>query len=266
MSLGTNYNNNQNINRPSGPSDITTYSDYRMNNAESDIDSTCLAPRFWKSNLCLSIYPRKNTGNDEVSFDTDNGVTIYLSHAKARILANELRNFLNDPLNYNGCGVTSGAAAITISNGVEYGKNTPVLTIRKVDDAGNVTSAFSYEFKQNYYFAIKNYDGKQFTSDYESYKNIEIEMLITLLEEFVKASTNAIAATVHKSAYTTYRIDNKLDTIAQALGVDLKNAGGNRKPYSNNSYFNSASKSAGGSGYPSSNSVSYGSATIDDIE
>ena len=66
MSLGTNYNNNQNINRSSGPSDITTYSDYRMNNAESDIDSTCLAPRFWKSNLCLSIYPRKNTGNDEV--------------------------------------------------------------------------------------------------------------------------------------------------------------------------------------------------------
>lgn len=266
MSLGTNYNNNQNINRSNGPSDITIYSDYRMNNAESDIDATCLAPRFWKGNLCLSIYPRKNTGNDEVSFDTDNGVTIYLSHTKARILANELRNFLNDPINYNCCGVTSGSAAITISNGVEFGKNTPVLTIRKVDDAGNVTSAFSYEFKQNYYFAIKNYDGKQFTSDYETYKDIEVEMLITLLEEFVKASTNSVAASVHKSSYAINRIDNKLDTIAQSLGIDLKNFGGNRKQYSSNSYFNSASRTNSGSGYPSSNSVSYGSATIDDIE
>ena len=51
MSLGTNYNNNQNINRSNGPSDITTYSDYRMNNAESDIDSNCLATRLWKSNM-----------------------------------------------------------------------------------------------------------------------------------------------------------------------------------------------------------------------
>lgn len=62
MSLGNTYNNNQS--RQSNPIvDGTTYSDYRMNNPDSTIDASCLAPRFWKQNLCLSIYPRKKTGN-----------------------------------------------------------------------------------------------------------------------------------------------------------------------------------------------------------
>ena len=265
MSLGNTYNNNQNANKPASPADATIYSDYRMNNAESEIDATCLAPRFWAGNLCLSIYPRKNTGNDKISFDTDNGVTIYLSHSKSRILANELKKFLADPINNNGSGVTSGSCAITISNGVEFGKNTPVLTIRKVDDNGNVVSAFSYEFKSSYYFAIKNYDGREFNSDYETYKNIEVEQLITLLEEFVKSSTKAVAASVHGSAFVLGRVDNKLDAIAQSLGVDVRQSS-NQKKYSNNSFFNSAASNNRSSNGSSSSNISYGTATIDDIE
>lgn len=268
MSLGSTYNNNQN-NRSNFP-DLCVYSNYRMNNAESNIDATCMTSRFWKSNLCLSIFPRKNTGNDEVAFDMDNGITIYLTHSKARILANELKLFLSDPVTYNGVGTSSGAAAVTISNGVEYGKNTPVLTIRKVDESGNVISSFAYEFKTNYYFGIRNYDGKNFDSAYDEYRNMEIEQLITLLEEFVKASTNAIAFTVmEQRKYSDTRINNKIDAIAQKLGVEIKSGnGGGQRPYAK-SYFSNNSGVGGtntGSSYPSSSNVSYGAATIDDLE
>lgn len=266
MSLGSTYNNNQGNGNKYTVADTTTYSDYRMNNAESTIDPSCLAPRFWKQSLCLSIYPRKNTGNDEVAFDTDNGVTIYLSHTKARMLANELRKFIENPVDNNSCGVHSGSAVVTISNGVEFGKNTPVLTIRKLDENGNVVSAFSYEFKQNY-FSIKNYDGRNYNSDYESYKNIEIEQLITLLEEFVKASTKAVAASVHSSAFTLGRMDNKINEIAAQLGVETNSSSSSRK-FGNSSYFDKMARSNGNvsGGSYSPGSVSYGTATIDDIE
>ena len=259
MSLGATYNNNQNNrNTP----DLSVYSNYRMNNAESTIDQTCLTFRYWKSNLCISIYPRKNTGNDEVQFDMDNGITIYLSHTNARILENELKNFLKDPVTYNGSGVPSGAAAITISNGAEYGKNTPVLTIRKVNETGAVVASFAYEFKTNYHYGIRNYDGNNFSSAYEDYNDIEIRQMITLLEEYVKASTNAIAFSVmDQRKYSATRVESKIDAIAASLGVDLPKGGANKKSYSNNTYFNNASNSGA-----NSSNVSYGSASIEDLE
>lgn len=267
MSLGNTYNNNQG--RQSNPIvDSTTYSDYRMNNPDSTIDASCLAPRFWKQNLCLSIYPRKNTGNDEIAYDMDNGVTIYLSHSKALILANELKLFLKDPVNYNCNGVNSGSAVVTISNGAEYGKNTPVLTIRKMDENNNVVASFAYEFKTNY-FSIRNYDGgSNFDTIYDDYKDTEILQLITLLEEYCKASTKAVAHSVHSSNYSLVRINNTIESIAQNLGVETKSGSGQQRTrYNSNSYFGGGNNNPSNGGtYPPRSNVSYGMATIDDIE
>lgn len=262
MSLGSTYNNNQGSkNDPN----VTVYSNYRMNNAESRIDQTCLTFRYWKQSLCIGIFPRKQTGGDEVAFDMDNGITIYLNHTKARILKAELENFLRDPVTYNGSGVPSGQAAITISNGLEYGKNTPVLTIRKVNgDNGEVTSAFAYEFKTDFHYSIRNYDGKRFNTEYDAYKYIEIHQMITVLDEYVKASTNAIAFTVRdQSKFVESRVFNGLNSIAEKLGVELRSGNNGNKRFNNSSYFNSASNN---SGYSSSAGVSYGTATIDDLE
>ena len=262
MSLGSTYNNNQNSNR--NTPEVTVYSGYRMNNAESQIDATCLTARFWKTNLCLSINPRKNTGNDEVTFDMDNGITIYLSHTKARILKNELELFLKDPVTYNCSGVNSGAAVITISNGVEYGKNTPVLTIRKLNDESQVVASFAYEFKSNYYFALRNYDGKNYNTAADEYKNIEIEQLITLLDQYVLSATGAQAFSVlDNGKFATARTNAKIDAIAASLGVELPGSSNGQKKYNNHTHFNINSNS--GSSYPSS-SASYGTATLDDLE
>lgn len=263
MSLGNTYNNSGNTTAQK-VYDPTVYSGYRMNNAESTVDPTCLTFRFWKNNLCVSIFPRKNTGNDEVQFDTENGITIYLSHTKARILAEELKLFLRNPATYNRVGVPSGQAAISISNGAEYGKDSPILTIRKVDENGNIVSEFAYEFKRDFHFAIRNYDGKNFDKAFDEYKNIEIEQFITVLEEYYKAATNAVAFTVmEQRKYSNARLENKIDAIASKLGVEVAKPNGGRK-FNNNSYFNGNNSGSNNNSY--SSGVSYGSATIEDIE
>ena len=265
MSLGNTYNNNQGNNNSKGP-DYSMYSNYRMNNAESKIDATCITFRYWKTNLCIGIFPRKNTGNDEVAFDMDNGITIYLSHIKCRILKHEIELFLKDPITYNSVGVPSGQAVITISNGSEYGKDAPCITIRKVNEVGDVVASFAYEFKRNYHFSVRNCDGKNFDTIYDDYQNIEIEQLVTLLDEHIKASTGAVSFAVNdQSRYSAaYRaVTTSLDAIAGALGVETARNNNNQRRYGNNSYFNQNNSNNGRS---SSSGVSYGSASIDDLE
>ena len=262
MSLGSTYNNNQQ--QKSGP-EVTVYSGYRMNNAESKIDATCMTFRFWKSNLCIGIFPRKNTGNDEVAFDMDNGITIYLSHTKARILKHEIEGFLENPLANKSVGVPSGQALITISDGTEYGKETPMLTIRKIGENGEILASFAYEFKRDYYFSVRNYNEKdgKYESVFGDYQNIELEQFITVLDEYIKASTNAVAFTVmDQRKYSNARTENKLDAIAAALGVDTaKSSNNGGRKYSGTSYFNNNNSSQS-----SSSSVGYESASIDDLE
>lgn len=264
MALGSTYNNNNDRNQNRG---VTVYSNYRMNNPDSKIDATCLTFRFWSSSLCVGIFPRKNTGNDEIKFDMDNGITIYLSHSKALILKCELENFLKDPITYSGRGVGSGKAAIIISNGVEYGKNTPVLTIYSVSDNGDIVSSFAYEFKTNYN-SISAKDGK-FEDIFGDYKDIEIRQFITLLDEYVKSSTKASAFfTIDQMKYTYSFTESKIDAIASNLGVEVNRGSGQRK--SNESYFNrnryNNNSSSTVSDYAPSDDVAYGYGTMDDLE
>lgn len=254
------YNNNKEYNDRS----ITVYSKISMGNPESKIDPTRLSFKYWKTNLCISINPRKNTGNDEVSYDMDNGISIYLNHTKCEILKNEIELFLKDPVTYSNVGVTSGQAAITISNGVEYGKNTPVMTIRKINNEGQVVSSFAYEFKTNYHFAIRDYTGSDFRKEFEAYNNIEIKEFITILDEYCKAATTAVAFTVmDQQYYSRTRLENKIDAIANNLGVELPNSS-NQKRFSSNSYFNSVGRSNESSEY--SSNVSYETGTLDDLD
>lgn len=265
MSIGNTYSNNNQANN--NIQEVTVYSNYRMNNAESKIDATCLTFRFWRTNLCIGIFPRKNTGNDEISFDMNNGITIYLSHTKARILKKELELFLLDSKKYNAVGVPSGKAVISISNGAEYGKDTPILTIRGVSETGDITSSFAYEFKSDYHYSIRNYDGKNFDTIYDDYKNIEIEQFITVLNQYIDASVNAMAFSVlDQSKYSNARLDNKIQAIASSLGVDLKNNGRSSTTgkFTNSAYFSNSKSSSDDK--PPFDMDTYDVATIDDLE
>jgi len=98
-------------------------------------------------------------------------------------------------------------------------------------------------------------------------ENIEIEQFITVLDEFVKASTNAIAFSVmDQRKYSQSRVEDKINQICASLGIETARAQSNGRGGSyNRSFFNSSASDNGNSGY-SANSVSYGSASIDDLE
>ena len=92
---------------------------------------------------------------------------------------------------------------------------------------------------------------------------------MTVLEEYYKAVTNAVAFTVmDQRKFGANRTDTKLDAIAAALGVETNRSSGGQRRFNNNSYFNGNNNGGsinGGSGSYSS-SVAYGSASLDDIE
>lgn len=254
-----NYSNNKDANKPFDP---VTFSAYRMNNGESSVDKTCISMSLWKQMLRIGIFPRKEN-TDEMVFDMDAGIMVYLNHSKAKIFANELRNFLRDPALYNGAGVPSGTGIITVSNGSEFGSKNPVIVIRKLDEIGNVTSMIAYEIKSDFYYAIRGYDGgKDFTKDTETYRNLEIEEMILMCEEYCKAMTYAVAHTVRDNMrYDVDRIKNNLSSIAEKLGVETNRTSSRGSSYnSSTNFFNNA----GSNGY--SSSESYTPATLDDID
>lgn len=267
MALGNTYNNNTGRDEPFSP---TVYSPYRLNNGESKLDPTCITFSFWKNSLKIGICPRRQTGNpEEVSFDMDAGVFVHLNHTKARILAEELKRFIADPEGCSGCGVPSGKQGIiTFHSGADFGCTNPVVCIRKVDDTGHPDASFAYEIKANdYYFSIRDYkEGSDFSKEFESYRYLELYQILTLLEEYYKAQTQAIAATVaYQQCYPLDRIQTRLNAVAEKLGLEIYNGGNRRGGFSSNSNFFNRNNGNGGSSSSTSTTAAFEQASIDDI-
>lgn len=255
MALGNNYN--QNDNKGKQQYHPTVYSAYRMNNAESIIDQTAITFTYWNGALKISIAPKKPDTNSEIAtFDFDNSISVYLNHTKARILYGEICKFQENPGLYNNVGIPSGQGLITLSDGKEFGVESPCIVIRKIDQAGATTSSYAYQFKIDYHYSIRNYDqaSGNFEKNTLDYNNLEIEQLKTLLLEYYTAMTGAMAySVIDQSKFENTRTTNKLDQIAEKLGVQFGgNKTGNYK--SSHSVFNS------------SKPTNYSSSTLDDIE
>lgn len=262
MEFNNGYGNQQNQIKP-----VTVYSSYRFNNAESTIDPTCLTFSYWKNCLKVGISPKKNTPNENgfVTFDTENGIYVFLTYLKARILSGELKKFLENPNEYNNRGIPSGQGLITISNGQEFNIDNPVLTIRKINEVGITTSAFAYEFKKDYYYAINNYgnDGS-FVKTTDDYRYMEVQMVIDLLDSYVEAMTYSVSYTVYdKLNYPLYKMNEKLDALMQSAGVKVNNNNNNR--YNSSSIFNSAGTGMNTGSGGSEDNLPFDSSSMDDI-
>lgn len=234
--LGDTYNNNKNDRKVNN--DPTVYSNYKFSNINS-IDPSSLSITFWSNTMKLTIAPKKNTTNGDISFDYDNATSAYLTHTKARILAEEIRAFMEGKI--NSVSVDTSRNLISISNGKEFGVNSLFLVIRTFDQTNNtVSSSYAYEFKKQYHYAIRNFDEKNIDNFEKTYyDDLEIEQFLTLLEEYYKAMTGAIAFTVvDQQKYNNSRINTKLDSIANKLGIDWntgnKNNGGNSGAFFSN--------------------------------
>lgn len=223
MSLGD-FSNNSNYNNNKKTYSPKVFSQYKMSNAESNVDATSLNPSFWNNMLVLAISPKKDTNDGSIAFDHENAATVYLSHTKARLLFEEICLFQQNPEMYSNVGVTSGSGLIRLSNGKEYGVNCPLLIVSKLDaSTGEVQSSYAYQFKQDYHYTIRNFDQDTLDFDKIYNNNIEIEQLKTLLIQYYEAMSGAMAySVIENMKYDISRINTKLDSCAEKLGVEYK--------------------------------------------
>lgn len=214
----------------------TVYSNYTFTNGESEVDQTKLIPSFQLGMLKLSIFPKmKNSGTDYDKYDKDNGVAIYLTHTKAKLLLDDAREFYNNPDMATSVGVDSGTGEnqglIQFSNGAEFGVTHPCLVIRRLianADGASITSSFAYEFKTQTHYTIRNFDTNTMNFDKIYHDDLEIEQFFTLLEQYVLAQTNAIAFTVKEQLNYNYnKLNEKVDSVLEHLGVEVKNNSNN---------------------------------------
>lgn len=242
MSLGSTYNNN----KKSSSAELTVYSNLKMSNTQSEVDKTSLSFTLWNNLLGIQLRPIIMGADGSVTYDNNNAITIYLSTYKAAMLAHEIDRFLNHEA--DNVGVHTRTGIVNITRGSEYGKDNPFLTIRKLDENGQVMSSYAYEFRTNYHYSIDNFEERTnnapiFEKNY-GYDFIEVEMVKIQAEEYVKAMSMSQAyACAQAVSRQTNRLDYKLNKIAEASGITFGNGnnGGNKT-----SYFDSADGDIGG--------------------
>lgn len=262
MALGDTYNNNEKKNY--SPS---VNSGYRFSNPESTIDKTSLSFTYWNKLLKVSIAPRKEIEGDVISFDYDNAGTVYLSHTKAFMLYKEMINFLEmykQGTAQTNAGVATGSEGlIYICDGKEFSADGPCLVIRKIDENGNCTSTFVYEFKRDVHSSVINYTEKTKSFESNLYELLEIEQIINLLKSYYEAMTMAVAYSVQEAnKYDTSRLNTKLKIIGEKLGVEFTKQD-NKFRNSNTSYFSNA-KSSKEQSYTGA-TTAYEAGSLDDI-
>ena len=250
-SFNGNNGNNSNANKPYDP---TVFSNYRFANFETPIGTISMRFSFWRQNLKITIVPMINQ-NGSWTYDDNNAIDIHLNHTKARMLAQEIRNFLRDSKVFNGCGVSTtsrdgNSSLITISDGSDYNIDNTLLIIRKIDPSGKIIADIAYPFRKNYFYGVRDVlsnSGTTLSPDTmktctEDYNNIEIEELLNILDTYVDAMTNSMAYSIADQAkWDFFRISRKLDAISDSLGVSNSSSSSGRS----NGFFNRASNNGG---------------------
>ena len=213
-----------------------TSNGYAFFNGQSMIDKTTLQFSMWKTTIKVSIFPliESTEGNsDDQRYDYKSGISIYLPPNKAYAFANILRKFKEDPKTYSSYGVYAGTSLITVEDPeltLNRSDANPIIMIRKFakDESGALEASYAYEFRSDNCPVITNYnqETRAFNRDVEMYKLIELDIMITQLEEYAKAMTGAYAFANMELMYPC------LDKIAMKLGVEIY-----PRAYKTNSYF-----------------------------
>lgn len=247
MPLGGDYSTNEKKYR-----EVEVYSPYKMSNTEG-VDPSALSFSFFRDCLKITISPMFQNARpgDSKKWDTENAITIYVQHTKARMLAAIIQDVLDPekPDIVNG-GIQSGPDGfISFSNGKELGCDNYCLILRKMDNVtGEILTTYAYEFKTNYHYAIINFD--QSTSAHKKvyFDNIEIEQFLDLLKQYYTSMTYATSYSVNNQMrFEMSRLNTKLNNISEALGISYepKNANYNNKNNNRSSFFNNTNSENG---------------------
>ena len=232
------------------------YSEYGTGNAEG-VDPSALSYSFYNRMLKLSISPLKMNNGDKIAYDHENAAVVWLTHVKARMLYDQINRVLNGEIT-NGGVSTGKEGLVRFCDGKELGVNNYCLIINKINENGEVTSAYAYEFKTKYHYAVENYNPKDSSHKKHYYDRIEVDQLLDMLQSYYYAMTGAVAYSVmDANKYNTNANNTKIDLIMSKLGVEYKTGMTSRASYSK-SFFDTSE--------PNPSDRSMRAATMEDLE
>ena len=267
MALNT-YNNNDR--RPS----INIYTPISWSNPGSQIQATKFSISYFNQVMQLSIAQRVGNGRtDEISsYDNDNAVKIYISYRVAKMIHDGILKMMEPDSNIDNICVETKNGLLKVSNGVEYGSDSPCIAIIYADKDGNTHEAI-YQTKNSDTLAY-NYSDGQYSS--MPMPGFEINAFIMVLEQYYLASSYAVAASVQNA--NLYRSDSLyqlINSIAVKTGArEAKSGSPNSGSYRNQTFLNNNSNSTynGGSNNSSANNAAlsgipkeYQQSSFDDI-
>lgn len=168
-----------------------------------------------------------------------------LSPNKARILAGQFRKFREKFVDGTieegkAYGVDTGISAVRPIIAMTAINGAPYLVIGKVSPEGQYEARLDYPLNTHYHYGLEwdNLSKMEVKKDFND--TLEIDQLITLLDQFVAESFGAGAAATCEMMKWDYP-SRKIDAIANKLGVEFKT--GNYQS-TGNSFFNKTDEEA----------------------
>ena len=244
---------------------VTTYSNISFSNPESNLGQTKISISYFNKIMKISIASRNNNGsnNEFATYDNDNAVSVYVSNIKARILYLLIQKLMNEPDTHNVC-LELKNGLIKVSDGSEYGSSSYCISISYAAEDGSVHEVV-YETKKNFHTGAFNYSNGSYENI--SYDDIELDTFMMTLDEYYRASSYAVAATVRESnMYAREYEVNLIKSIAEKCGVQVGSNNNNSNPAKfNNKTFLSNNQNTNASSGNSIIPKEYESSTFDDI-
>lgn len=241
----------------------TTYSGISFSNPESNIGQTKISISYFNKVMKVSIAARNNGGsnNDYATYDNDNAVSVYVSNVKARILYLLIQKLKEEPDTHNVC-VELKNGLIKVSDGSEYGSPSPCISISYAAEDGSVHEIV-YQTKAGFHTGAVNYANGTYQE--VAYDDIELDAFAMALDEYYKASSYALAASVWEANMYRHEYEiNLIKSIAEKCGIQSNNSS-NPAKFNNKTFLSNNASSQ-----PISNSGSmipkeYETSTFDDI-
>lgn len=211
MSFGNTYNNND-----KKPTNIT-YSAVGFSNPNGKVAQSKLNISYFNKVLKIGIANKKASNNNEYdTYDNDNQAIVYVSSTKARILSEMINKLVSNDDIFN-VSIELKNGLLVVSKGSDLGADSYCIMINSADEAGNISTAI-YETKKDYHKGYINYTEDDYKE--EILPTIEIDAFRSVLDEYVKASTYAVAATVMEaSMYKREASTELLYSIGRTVGA-----------------------------------------------
>ena len=190
--------------------------------------------KFWAGKIAISINVGENT---QQGFRYNEVIAAFLTPMKAKMAAEELREFIADEKHVPVGIVTSTGDPTTCLTFIREKDGSITVDIRKVDGSGKTTANDAFTIQKDYHYAVnyKNFEKLDFTKKF--YNDLEIKAIIDLFDNFYMACNGANAYSVlDMSRFNYSRLRSNTEAIMDKLGIQRASSRGSSGPgfFSNN--------------------------------